>query len=112
MHDNRPSSSFRRVKKFSVCFDSNFTKGKISSVGWRDNFALPVQEFKLEAKDLCEDEFHRRKQLAKITVNKFIELGFITSEEIVENLMDKHRIHPFKLIAVGTMYNRKEGVAK
>ncbi len=111
MHD-RPSSSFRRVKKYSVSFDDNWVRAKITSAGFRDSFALPVAEIKLCKEDLCKDEFHRRKQLAKITVKKFIDLGFIGSEELLEDMMDKRTLHPARVIIVGTMFNRKKREAK
>ena len=104
----RPSSSFRRVQKCSVAFDPNWTRARISKVGFRDSIALPVVEVKLVKSDLCRDEFHRRRQLAKLTVEKFVELGFITSEDLIDDMMAKHLIHPFKVVAVGTMFDRNK----
>lgn len=104
----RPSSSFRRVQKFSICFEPNWTKAKISRVGFRSGFALPVEEVKLCPEDLCKDEFHRRKQLAKVTIKKFVDLGFISGEELLDDLMDKRVLHPAKVIVFATTFNRKE----
>ena len=108
MLNARPSSSFRRCKKFSVAFEPNWTKAKISTAGFKDSFALPITEVKLEATDLCRDEFHRKKQLAKVTMNKFLELGFVTSEELLEEMMDKHKLHPAKGVVICTMFNHSK----
>ena len=102
------TSEFNRVKKFSCRVDKNYEAATISEVSFRQAVALPKIRIDLCARDLQQDHFHRKKQLAKLTTAAFLKQGYISDKELLDYLHEVRVLHPVRTIALAAGFERKE----
>ena len=85
---------------------SNNAKAVIYNASRADVVDIPVKEIKLEENDLLQGEHHRKKQLAKLVVETFLNEKYVEGKDLLVYLFEKKALKPLDVWLVAGFYDK------